>query len=93
MLDVQHFVIEDVFDKPLRHFRRIESLANGYVIVDVIVMAQDTSGSSLRPSECRLTQFVVEVAPVQLNEHAIKIINLTMSGRDHLTSTTASRKI
>ena len=43
MLDVQHFVEDDVFDEPFRNISRIEGLANRDGFVRGVVMAEDAA--------------------------------------------------
>src|SRR5712692_1643419 len=45
MLDVQHFVEDDVFDEPFRNIARIEGLANRDGFVRGVVMAEDAAGA------------------------------------------------
>ena len=42
---MQHLVIKDVLDKPLRHVLRIQGLADRDAVVDMVVMTED----ALRP--------------------------------------------
>lgn len=43
MLYVKHFVIKDVFNKPLGHLSRVKRLANRDCLVNPIVMAEDAA--------------------------------------------------
>src|SRR5436190_16456297 len=47
MFDVQHFVVQDVFGKPLRHIFGVERFANCYAVVDVIVVSEDAASTPL----------------------------------------------
>ena len=80
MLYVQHFVIQDVLNKPLRDFFRIQSLTNSNAVVNVIVMTQDASCSSLRPGYRWLFEIAIEKLLVQFREHSVEIVNLALSG-------------
>ncbi len=76
---MQHLMVEDVLNKPLRYFRRIESLADRDAVVNVVMMTQNASRPSLRPCDIGLAQLPIKVAFIQLGEHAVEIINLAMS--------------
>ena len=47
MFNVQHLVIEDVLDKPLRNIGGIQRLADGDAVVNVVVMTENALRSAL----------------------------------------------
>src|SRR6266404_8861926 len=49
VLDVKHLVIKDELDKPFRHLRRVERLADCNRFVHAIVMSQNAARTALRP--------------------------------------------
>src|ERR1043165_3685835 len=93
MLDVQHLVIQDVLDKPLRNIGRIQGFTDRDAVVDMIVMTEDALGAALGPSERRFRNLPVEITAVQFGKHSIKIVNLTVRRRDHLASPASTRQI
>src|SRR5207248_3717100 len=74
MFDVQYLVIEDVLDKPFRHVRGVERLADHDGVVDRIVMAEDAARAARRPSERWLLKLAREIAPVEAREQPVKIV-------------------
>src|SRR6185436_9272710 len=86
MLNMQHLVIEDVFNKPLRNVARIQRLADGDTVVNMVVMTKDALGASSRPRNRRLRNRSIEITTIQLRKHPIEIINLALGTRDHLSS-------
>lgn len=93
MLDVQHLVIKDVLNKPLRHIGRIECLADRDAVVNVVVVPEDAFRATLRPGNRWLGYRAVKILSIQPGKHSIKVINLTLRGRDHLSSASTPRKI
>ena len=77
MLYMQHFVVEDVFNKPLGDVHRIERLADRDVVVNVIVVAKYAACSALRPCQGWFGNLAFEIATVELGEHPVKIVDLT----------------
>src|SRR5688572_14673429 len=80
MFNVQHLVIKDVLDEPLGNISRIERLADGDAVVNMIVMAENAPGPALRPRNRRLGNLPIKVLAIQFCKHSIKIVNLTLRG-------------
>src|SRR5262245_30489127 len=62
VLDVQHLVIEDVLDEPLRHVTRVERFADRDGVVDGVVMAENPLGPTLRPGQHWLLELIIEIS-------------------------------
>src|SRR4029453_5708929 len=93
MLDMQHLVKKDVFDKPLGHLFRIKSLADSYAVVDVIMMTQDATRTALRPCHRGFADAAAKKLPIQFSEHAIEIVDFTLCRRDLLSPSTTSCQV
>src|SRR6266705_2139236 len=78
MLNVQHFVKDDVFDEPRGNIARIQGLADRNGFVRGVVMAEDAAGLPLRPGERRLCDLPVEVALINARENLLEIVNLSL---------------
>ena len=64
MFDMQHLVIKDVLDKPLRDVFRIQSFADGDAVVNVIVMPENAPRPALGPRDRRLRYRAIEVSAI-----------------------------
>jgi hypothetical protein len=80
VFDMQHFVVKNIFHEPLWNIFGVECFANGYAVVDMIVMTQDVSRPTLRPRYGWFADLTLEVLPIQLGKHPIEIIDLALSG-------------
>lgn len=89
MFDVQHLVIEDVFDKPLGNIWRVQRLADDDGVEGAIMMAENAARASLRPGERGLFQFVVKITTVEAREQAVEIMIAAARGGDPLAPATA----
>ncbi len=74
VLDVQHFVIQDIFDEPLRDIARVERLAVHDGLMHRIVVTENAARPALRPCERRLFELVVKKTPVEPLKHAFEVI-------------------
>ena len=52
VMDVEHFVIDDVFDDVTRRFRRVQRYADGDMVVGRVVVAEDAVGLFGGPRQC-----------------------------------------
>jgi len=75
VVDVEHFVENDVFDDEIRHVRRIERAADDDRVVRRIVVTKDPVGFACGPGQRWLFQRRVKISSVQPVEYLIQIIN------------------
>src|SRR5260370_42167600 len=78
MLNVQHFVKDDVFDEPLGNITRIEGLADRDGFVRGVVMAEDAAGAPLRPRECRRCDLPVARESINARENLLEVVSLAL---------------
>lgn len=86
MFEVQHLVIQQVFDGATRSVRSIEYAADDNGIVCGIVMAQHAAGLMRAPRESGTTEKAVEEAGVERLKHLIQIVMMTGGSEDALAS-------
>src|SRR5258706_640498 len=82
MLEVQHLVVEHIFNQKLRHLRNVQRPADDYCIVYVIVVPEDTFRAPLAPTERRLWKLIVEIAAIEGCEQMIAIVETACRTRE-----------
>ena len=64
MLHVKQLVIQDIFDKPFGNVEGVKSLADSNRVVDAIMVTENIACATLRPGQCRLLKFAIEVTTI-----------------------------
>ena len=80
MLQVQHLVVDDVFEDIAGHARMVEDAADNDRIVRRIVVAEDAARLGLAPTHSRARHQPVKEAGVQVFENRVQIIEVPASG-------------
>ena len=78
MFQVQHFVIEQIFDGVTRARRPVENAAHHNRVVRGVVMAQRTLGHPLAPGQFRPPQHPAEEPRVQRIENLFQMVEATL---------------
>ena len=86
MLQVEHFVVEDVFDGISRHVRVVEDAADDDGVVRGIVVAEAAAGVVLAPGKLRTAQESVEEAAVEVVEDFFQMVMVATGGAYVLAS-------
>lgn len=86
VLQVEHFVEEDVFDSIERDAWVVEYAADDDGVVCGVVMAEAAAGVVLAPGELRASQESVEEAAVQVVEDFFQVVVVALGGADVLAS-------
>src|SRR5215469_7748382 len=87
MLQVEHLVVDDVFEHITRYGRMIEDAADNDGVMGGVVVPQDAPGFSLAPAHTGAGHKAVEEARVQVFEDCLQIVEVTARGAKQLTST------
>jgi len=87
MLQVKHFVEDDVLDHVARDARVVEDPADDDGVVGGVVVAEAVAGVVSAPGELRATHESVEEAAVEVFENLVKMVVMTAGGVDLLAST------
>src|SRR5579864_7776569 len=66
MLEVQHFVVNDVFDRVARNSRVVEDPTDNYGIVRRIVVAESVASVIAAPGHLWSSQQAIKESPVQI---------------------------
>ncbi len=77
MFEVQHFVIDDVFDGIAGYGEVIENPADDDRVVRGIVMAQNAAGPGRAPTHARPRQQAMKETCIQVFEYCIEIVEQT----------------
>lgn len=80
MLQVQHFVINDVLDSRSRDVRMVEDPAHNNGIVCGIIVAEAVSGSVRAPGKARSAQQRVKESGVEMVEDFFQIVGMSYGG-------------
>src|SRR5229473_3589399 len=86
VLQVQHFVVENVFNRVARHAWMVEDAADHDGIVCGIVVAEAAAGVVLAPSELRTSHESVEEAAVEVVEDFFQVVVMAASRADVFAS-------
>jgi len=86
MLQVEHFVVEDVFDRISRHARVVEDAADDDCVVSGIVVAEAAASVVLAPGKLRTPQESVEEAAVEVVEDFFQMVMVATGGAYVLAS-------
>lgn len=86
VLQVQHFVVENVFDRVARHAGMIEDTADDDGIVRGVVVAEAAAGLVPAPGELWASHESVEEATVEVVEDFFQMVVMTAGGADVLAS-------
>ncbi len=86
VLQVQHFVVEDVFDRVARHARMVEDAADDDGVVGGVVVAEAAAGMVPAPGKLRASHESVEEAAVEIVEDFFQMVVMAAGGADMLAS-------
>ena len=86
VLQVQHFVVHQVFNREAWDVRAVEDAADHDGVVRGIVVAQQAARVVAAPCEHRPSQQTVEEAPVDRLEDLFQIVEAAHGGMDLLAS-------
>jgi len=86
MLQVQHLVIDDVFDDVLRNAMIIEYPADDDCVVRRVVMPEPVTRAIAAPGHLRTSQQAMEEPEVQLIEYRLEIISVSLCRRNALAA-------
>ena len=86
VLQMEHFVEEDVFHCVARHARVVEDAADDDGVVGGIVVAEAAPGVVLAPGELRAAHESVKEAAVEVVEDFLQMVVMAAGGADVLAS-------
>ena len=75
VVDVEHFVKDDVFDDVSRHIDGVKRPADGDVVVRCVVVAEDAVGFLGRPRQHRFWDRVAKILPVNGGKYLVEIVD------------------
>src|ERR1051326_4710138 len=93
MPQVQHFVVNQIFNRVSRHVRAVENAADDDGVVRRVVMAQAAQGVLAAPGHLRTRHQAVKEAQVQLVENLIEIVVLAFGTFNALASAKLADKV
>ena len=86
MLQVQHFVINDVFHRVAGNSRVIEDAADDDRVMSGIVVAEPVASMVAAPSHPRSSQQAIEESLVQIFENIFQIVDSSLGTIDPLAA-------
>src|SRR5258708_6989958 len=86
VLQMQHLVKQNVFDRVARHARMVEDAADNNGVVGGIVVAKAAAGMVPAPGELRPSHESVEEAAVEVVEDFFQMVVVATGGADVLAS-------
>jgi hypothetical protein len=86
VLQVQHLVKQNVFDRVARHARAVEDAADDDGVVGGIVVAEAAAGVVTAPGKLRASHESVEEAAVEIVEYFFQMVVVAAGGADMLAS-------
>ena len=86
MLEVEHLVVEEVFDGGARGVGPVEDAADDDGVVCGVVVAEHATGVVGAPGEDGAAEEAVEEAPVERVEDFVEVVVMTVVGEDALAS-------
>src|SRR6266478_5365899 len=86
VLQVQHFVVENVLDGVARHARMVEDAADDDGVVRWVVVAETAAGMVPAPGKLRAPHESVEEAAVEVVEDFFQMVVMAAGGVDMLAS-------
>ena len=82
MLQVEHFVVDDVFQHIGRHRRMVEDAADDNGVVRGIVVAENAAGLGLAPTHAGAGEQAVKESSVQVLEDGVEIVEVAAGGAE-----------
>ncbi len=86
MFQVQHLMVEQIFNSASRSIGPVEDAADHDGVVRGVIMTQHAAGVVCAPGQCGTSEQAVEEAHVQRFEDLIEIVVVTDGGEDALAS-------
>ena len=86
MLEVKHFVKQNVFDRVLRHARTVEDAADDDGVVSGVVVAEAAPGVVLAPGKLRTSHESVEETAVEVVKDFFQVVMVAAWGAHLLAS-------
>ena len=85
VLDVEHFVVDDVLHDPTRHIPGVERLTYDDRLMRRVVMCEDAVRLLRRPRQYRFWKLPAKIPEIQVLEDLVEIVNFAFVGRDDLS--------
>ena len=86
MLQMQHLVKQNVFNRVARHARVVEHTADDDCVVRRIIVAKTAASVVLAPGKLRTSHESVKETPVEVVEDLLKMVVMSASGADMFAS-------